>query len=101
NFAVGQVITGSVFLKENIKVKNTTFKMGIEEGYTTVDYDDDSWEILYTPEERIKPGAFLTSPKSFTGDVWFRKEFMVPENWKGREIELILGTSEESHLVYV
>lgn len=101
NFAIGQVITGSVFLKENIKVKNTTFEMGMEEGYTTVDYDDDSWEIRYTPEERIKPETFLISPKSFTGDVWFRKEFMVPENWKGQEIELILGTSEESHLVYV
>lgn len=101
NSVMGQEISGSVFLKENIKVKNAALKTGIAEGYINVDHNDASWEVLYTSEERLKPETFLISPKSFTGDVWFRKEFMVPENWEGQEIELILGSSSESHLVYV
>lgn len=101
NFTFGQKISGSVFLKENIKAKNASFKTGIREGYINVDFDDTPWDVFYTPAERSKYETFLISPKSFRGDVWFRKEFVIPENWEGQEIELVLGTSKESHLVYI
>ncbi|WP_372948471.1 T9SS type A sorting domain-containing protein [Mariniphaga sp.] len=90
-----------VNLKENIRVKNDSYESGKEKGYFDVDYNDSAWEEFLTPSELTNRETFLVSQKGFSGATWFRKEFNVPQQWTGKSVHLVLGTSKMNHFIYL
>lgn len=90
-----------VNLKESIKVKNDSYELGKEKGYYGIDYDDSMWDVFLTPSELTNRESFLVSQKGYSGATWFRKEFNVPQQWSGKTIQLILGTSNMDHFIFL
>ncbi|MGE5598212.1 MAG: glycoside hydrolase family 2 protein, partial [Bacteroidota bacterium] len=60
-----------------------------EPGYHRPDFDDSGWSPKMLPAvENSLPGQAGGSPERYEDAVWYRRRFIVPEEWNGRFITL-------------
>lgn len=60
-------------------------------------YDDSNWEKV----DMFSDNWALRNGRPLNGTHWFRKEFVVPDGWAGKEVVLRLGCMVDADSVYV
>jgi beta-galactosidase/beta-glucuronidase len=62
------------------------FQLGDFPGAAAVAFDDSKWDDIGLPHSFSIP--YFASPKFYTGYGWYRKHFVVPENWTDKKLFL-------------
>ncbi|HLK58522.1 MAG TPA: sialate O-acetylesterase, partial [Chthonomonadaceae bacterium] len=73
--------------------KNDT---GTALGYANTDFDSSAWKTMKLPTYWEQAGL-----PDYDGLVWFRREFMLPEGWQGKDLRLHLGPVDDNDTTYV
>ena len=66
------------------------------EKWSDIQQDDSHWPRMALPVNWEDAGL-----SDFDGIVWFRKEFNLPEEWEGQDLELHLGTIDDVDTTFV
>ncbi|MBQ7402813.1 MAG: hypothetical protein IJW05_05185 [Lentisphaeria bacterium] len=67
---------------------------GVEWGWAEPEFDDSAWELFDIP------GSWIQQKRAGNGAVWFRKEFLIPEQWAGKDLMLRMGPIDKQDVVY-
>jgi len=71
---------------------------GVMEKWYSPEYSDKNWLTIKVPgywEEQFK------EYKDYDGYAWYRKEIIIPEEWKGKRIVLKFGSVDDDCIVYL
>jgi len=67
---------------------------GYGKGFAEPELDDGSWQEMKLPTPWEQAGLALD------GAVWFRRHFIIPKAWSGKELELLLGPIDDYDVTY-
>lgn len=67
---------------------------GLETGWASPDFNDESWGKI------VQPGAWGKTTKLVHGCAWFRHEVEIPDSWLGKDLLLRPGRLDKSDITY-
>lgn len=76
---------------------------GEQEGFARLDYDDSAWRSMNVPGawETQAEAANEPSIAAYDGVAWYRLRFVVPLEWREKDLELFLGTVDDEDRTYL
>jgi len=94
----GGIVKGNCGIYEkryNIKIEISLegywkFKTGDRRKYKKTDYSDHGWRDLFVPDIWERQGIF-----EYDGYAWYRKKFIMPEEYIGERLILLLGKIDD------
>jgi len=69
---------------------------GIKKGWANNNFDDSEWGNFELPG--FWEGVL---EKDIDGAIWFRKSIIIPENWKGKDLVIELGSIDDFDKTYI
>lgn len=69
--------------------------LGLANGWADFDCDDSHWQSVELPN------LWRNIDLDFNGVIWFRKEFDLPADWAGKDIEIQLGAIDKQDITYI
>jgi hypothetical protein len=86
--------TDSIFLPGSMPENNKGFKIGLNTQWTGSIYDSsfyfDPKLEKYRKPDNFKIPFWLTPSKYYTGAAWYRKNIVIPKEWKNKKVFLYL-----------
>lgn len=68
---------------------------GLESGWASVEFDDSSWRSMKLP------GYWQQRGHEHSGIFWFRKTVSIPQDWRGKDLEISLGPIDKHDETWV
>jgi hypothetical protein len=75
------------------------FLLGDHPGAAAVGYDDRRWNDIGLPHSFSEP--YFLSPEFYTGYGWYRKHFMVLDEWSGKRLNLDFDAAFQDAEIFV
>ncbi len=88
--------TGRVWLGDDLSFSTDPENIGEKENWYSIDLDDSRWDKINTLASYQKQGY-----SGYKGFSWYRKEFIVPNDWQGKTINLEVTIVKEPSKLYI
>lgn len=77
------------------------FHRGDVKGAEEIDFDDSSWQIVSTPHTVELMPAEGSGCRNYQGIAWYRKQFVVPTEMKGKDVTIHFEAAMGKQVVYM